>query len=178
MNFLTSNTYSNLQKAFDGECAAHTRYQIYASILKNMGFGYLSDIFIETSKNELEHAEKWLKYLNKEQKVDDLLLESLKNEHYENTTMYKDFARIAREEGFEDIAKAFEMVSSIEFQHENRFHILLDLYKDGKLNRADTKVIWHCSSCGFEIESNVAPEKCPFCGHQQAYYYPRKKIYY
>lgn len=180
MKLKDSETFKNLQTSLKGECVAYTTYLIFSQIAKEQGFGYIGDIFAETADNEKEHAEQWLKLIRegKEESVYDNLIEAMKTEHYENAIMYKNFEEKAREEGFIEIADEFKRVGSVEYHHESRYQILANLLDEQELFHSNKQIIWKCSACGYEIKSDGAPLKCPLCGHEQGFYYPKKKIYY
>ncbi|MCR4554081.1 MAG: rubrerythrin family protein [Succinivibrionaceae bacterium] len=178
-----SKTEQNLLKAFAGESQARNRYTFFASVAKKEGLVQMSYIFEETANQEKEHAKKFFKYLQGGMVtvtetfpagVISTTLENLKaaadGEHEEWTHAYPEFARIAREEGFDDIARTFEMVSVAEKQHEKRYRDLYNNLVAGKVFKKDDVVIWRCLNCGFIHEGKEAPEVCPACNHPQAYF--------
>ena len=178
-----SKTEQNLLKAFAGESQARNRYTFFASVAKKEGLVQMSYIFEETANQEKEHAKKFFKYLQGGMVtvtetfpagVISTTLENLKaaadGEHEEWTHAYPEFARIAREEGFDDIARTFEMVSVAEKQHEKRYRDLYNNLVAGKVFKKDDVVIWRCLNCGFIHEGKEAPEACPACNHPQAYF--------
>ena len=170
-------------KAFAGESQARNRYTFFASVAKKEGLVQMSYIFEETANQEKEHAKRFFKYLQGGMVtvtetfpagVISTTLENLKaaadGEHEEWTHAYPEFARIAREEGFDDIARTFEMVSVAEKQHEKRYRDLYNNLVAGKVFKKDDVVIWRCLNCGFIHEGKEAPEVCPACNHPQAYF--------
>ena len=126
-----TQTEKNLQAAFAGESQAHTKYAYYASVAKKEGWTSFADLFLETSKNEDEHAELWFKYLHGGSVPDTAtnITDAATGEHYENTEMYPEFAKVAREEGFPEIAAKFELVSAVEARHEKRYKQMLESLK-------------------------------------------------
>ena len=91
-------------------------------------------------------------------------------ENYEWTDMYSEFAKIAREEGFEDIAKKFEGVAKIEREHENRYRKLIENINNELVFSNDGDTIWVCRNCGHVVIGPKAPEVCPVCNHPQSYF--------
>ena len=172
MELKGSKTEQNLWAAFAGESQAHTKYQYFASQAKKDGFVQIQNIFTETAKNEKEHAKIWFKLVNggKVPSTPDNLKAAAAGEHEEWTEMYKEFARVAREEGFEDLAEKFEGVAEVEHAHEDRYNKLKANLDNGTVfNKGETKV-WHCRNCGYIYEGEEAPAVCPVCNHPQAYF--------
>lgn len=171
-NFQGSKTENNLKTAFAGESQACLKYQYYASQAKKDGYIKISQIFEETAKNEKEHAKIWFKQLHGGSipATPDNLKDAISGENYEHTTMYQEFAKEAREEGFEDIAKLFEMVGEIEARHEKRYQTLLQEVADGSIFRQSNEVYWICTNCGHVAKGAQPPEKCPVCSHERAYF--------
>lgn len=167
-----SKTYENLKTAFSGEAQAHTKYQYYASKAKKEGYNIIASIFEETSGNEKEHAKLWFKALH----GDDIpvtkqnLLDAIKGENYEYQEMYKEFAEVAKAEGFNDIANLFKMVGHVESDHSKRYSELLNSLENGKLFKADEPVLWICTNCGHLHVGKEPPVSCPVCKHPQAYF--------
>lgn len=167
-----TKTYENLKKAFAGESEARNKYTFFASKARKEGYEQIAAIFEETAANEKEHAEIWYKYLNGG-KVDDTatnLQLAADGESYEWNDMYVEMAATAREEGFEELAKKFEMVGEIEKHHEARYLKLLENMKDGIVFSRDEDMIWVCRECGHVVVGKKAPEVCPVCGHKQSYF--------
>lgn len=174
-----SKTEANLRQAFAGEAQAYTKYLYYASKAKKDGYVQIANLFEETAKNEKEHAKIWFKLLNggaiKDTKSN--LDDAANGENYEWTDMYDEYAAIAREEGYEDIAKLFEGVGEIERHHEERFRQLLDNIECERVFSRDGDCIWQCSNCGHICFGKKAPEVCPVCNHPQSYFQIEAKNY-
>ena len=166
-----SKTEANLKAAFSGESEARNKYTYYASKAKKEGFEQISELFLETANNEKEHAKIWFKLLK--DGIGDTkenLLDAAAGEHYEWTEMYANFAKDAREEGFDKIAYLFEGVAKIEKEHEERYRKLLENVEGGLVFSKDGDTIWQCINCGHIHVGKKAPEKCPVCDHPQAYF--------
>ena len=179
MNLKGSKTEANLQTAFAGESQARNKYTYYASKAKKDGYVQIANIFEETAANEKEHAKIWFKLLHDGGVPDTLtnLADAAAGENYEWTDMYATFAREAREEGFEDIAKLFDMVGAIEKEHEERYRKLLANIEGGLVFSRDGDMIWQCSNCGHIHVGKQAPEICPVCAHPQAYFQLKAENY-
>jgi rubrerythrin len=165
-----SKTYENLQEAFSGESQARNKYTFYASQARKDGYVQIAKIFEETAGNEKEHAEVWFKYFHGIGATTENLADAAAGEHYEWTTMYADFAKVAHEEGFEEIALQMEKIGSVEKEHEARYLKLKENIESGKVFERDTPVKWQCSNCGFIYEGTKAVTECPACKHPQAYF--------
>ena len=178
-----SKTEGNLLAAFAGESQARNRYTYFASAAKKQGFEQISTIFEETANQEKEHAKRMFKFLEGGEVevtasfpagVIGPTLENLKaaaaGEHHEHTELYPGFAKVAREEGFEQIAKAFEAISVAEKQHEKRYNDLAANIEAGTVFKRKKKVVWRCRNCGYLHEGTEAPEVCPACDHPQAHF--------
>ena len=177
MELKGSQTEKNLWAAFAGESQAYTKYGYYASRAKKDGFEQISALFAETAGNEKEHAKIWFKLVAGVGTTAENLEAAADGEHEEWTSMYPEFAKIAKEEGFTKIARLFEAVAKIESEHEERYRILLANVKDEKVFKKDEKIIWQCRNCGYVCESPQAPQVCPVCNHPQAYFEQLKKNY-
>ena len=177
MELKGSQTEKNLWAAFAGESQAYTKYGYYASRAKKDGFEQISALFAETSGNEKEHAKIWFKLVAGIGTTAENLAAAADGEHEEWTSMYPEFAKVAREEGFTKIANLFEAVAKIEKEHEERYRLLLANVKDEKVFKKDEKIIWQCRNCGYVCESPQAPQVCPVCAHPQAYFEQLKKNY-
>ena len=167
-----TKTEENLLKAFAGECQAVVSYLFYAKKARKDGYQQIAAIFEETANNEREHASMWYKELHGGAVGDtptNLEL-AAEGENYEWTDMYVEFAKVAREEGFEDLAKKFEGVGAIEKTHEERYRKLLSNINEHKVFSRDGDAIWVCRNCGHVVIGKDAPEVCPVCNHPQAYY--------
>ena len=167
-----TKTEKNLQEAFAGESQARNKYTYYASKAKKDGYEQIAAFFEETAGNEKEHAKMWFKYLH-DGKVPGTI-ENLKDaaagEHGEWTEMYARMAKEAREEGFEEIARKFELVGDIEKRHEERYLALLKNIEDEAVFKKDEEKMWICRNCGHVHIGKDAPEKCPTCDHPQSYF--------
>lgn len=170
-NLKGSKTEANLLAAFAGESQARNKYTFYASQAKKEGYVQIANIFEETAKNEKEHAKMWFKLANGGiGKTLDNLIDAAAGENYEWTDMYATFAKEAREEGFESIAKLFEGVAAIEKSHEERYLKLAENLKKGIVFSREGDVVWICSNCGHLHIGKEAPKVCPVCAHPQSYF--------
>lgn len=167
-----SKTEENLRAAFAGECQARTKYDYYASKAKKDGFEQIADVFEETAGNEKEHAKIWFKILHGGEVpgTEDNLKDAIAGEHYEDTEMYPEFAKTAREEGFDEIAELFEGVGKIEEHHEKRYQKFLQDVEDGTVFISKDVKVWKCRNCGHIYIGKEAPEICPICKHPKAYF--------
>jgi len=178
-----TQTEKNILTAFAGESQARNRYSYFASQAKKDGYVQISDIFEETANQEKEHAKRLFKFLKGGEVevsasfpagVIGTTLENLKasaaGENHEHTVMYPDFAKVAREEGFEDIAQVFEAIAVAEKQHEKRFNDLAANIEAGRVFKREDKEVWRCRNCGYLHEGESAPEECPACAHPQAHF--------
>ena len=178
-----TKTEQNLLKAFAGESQARMRYDYFAKVAKQEGLEQISAIFSETSLNEKEHAKRFFKFLEGGMVeitasypagvIGDTMANlkaSADGEHEEWTSMYPEFAKVAREEGFTRIANLFEMVAKIEQEHDARYNLLLANIQEDKVFKRNEKMIWMCSNCGHVYEGTEAPEICPVCAHPKAFF--------
>ena len=172
MDLKGSKTEANLQTAFAGESMARNKYTYFASKAKKDGYVQISKIFEETAANEKEHAKLWYKLLNGGAVGSTIenLKEAAEGENYEWTDMYDQFAKEAREEGFDDIAALFEGVAAIEKEHEERYRKLLANIEGDLVFSRDGDVVWQCYNCGHICVGKKAPEECPVCAHPQAHF--------
>lgn len=187
MNLSESKTLQNLMRAFAGECQARTRYYFGASAAKNAKLPVIQRVFEYTADQEYEHAGVFYKHMRTAgmQNVDicggypvdletdvlSLLRYAQHNENEEHHIVYPDFARIAEEEGFAEIARSFRGIAVIEQSHGERFALLANWLESGHLFRTDgEKTRWVCLNCGNVIEASEAPQMCPVCRHEQGYY--------
>ncbi len=177
MELKGSRTEKNLAFAFAGESQARNKYTYFASKAKKEGFEQIAAIFLETAENEKEHAKMWFKYLQggEIKSTAENLKAAAEGENEEWTSMYKEFAKVAREEGFEKIAFEFEGVAKIEKEHEERYRALLDKVEGGRVFIAEDVVVWKCRNCGHIHVGKEAPKICPVCAHPQAYFELRAK---
>lgn len=182
MDMRGSQTEKNLLTAFAGESQARNRYTFYASEARKAGYEQIAEIFVETAENEKEHAKVFYKLLpDGEVKIEagypislgdtaSNLAAAAEGEKMEWTTIYKDFAGVARQEGFAEAANAFDQVAKVEEFHETRYRTLLKNVTEGHVFKKDRAVKWHCRNCGRIIEAAEAPKQCPTCKHPQSYY--------
>ena len=179
MELKGSKTEANLMTAFAGESQARNKYTYYASKARKEGFVQIANIFEETANNEKEHAKIWFKLLHDGDipTTEVNLLDAAEGENYEWTDMYAEFAKVAKEEGFDRIAYLFEAVGKIEKEHEERYRKLLENVKEGKVFNKEGKVAWICGNCGHIHFGEAAPEICPVCSHPKAYFEERKINY-
>ena len=178
-----TQTEKNLLIAFAGESQARNRYTFFASKAKKEGLVQISEIFLETANQEKEHAERFFKYLEGGEleittsfpagvigTTFDNLLDAAQGEEYEWSVMYPAFAKMAKEEGFDDIAQTFESIIIAEKQHDRRYKALAENIKQGRVFKRNGVVTWRCLNCGYLHEAPEAPEVCPACKHPQAYF--------
>ena len=178
-----TKTEKNLLAAFAGESQARNRYTYFASAARKEGFEEIANIFTETAENEKEHAKVYFNYLEggdveilasypagmiKDTRSN--LEAAAAGENLEWTTLYVNFAKIAKEEGFLDIANSFTQIAKVEKFHESRYRKLAANIANGEVFKKKTVVRWHCINCGYIFEGTEAPKECPACKHPQAYY--------
>ncbi len=179
MDLKGSKTEENLWKAFAGESQARNKYTYYASKAKKDGYVQISKFFEETANNEKEHAKIWFKLLHGGTINDTLenLKDAANGENYEHTSMYPEFARVAKEEGFTEIATLFEGVALIEKHHEERYKKLAQNIEKNMVFSRNKEQTWECGNCGFHVVSEDAPEICPICAHPKSYFEIEKECY-
>ncbi len=178
-----SKTEKNLLAAFAGESQARNRYTYFASVAKKEGFEQISQIFLETAENEKEHAKVFFKHLEggdveivaafpagmiKDTKSN--LEAAAAGENMEWTAIYQDFSKVARDEGFPEVARSFEQVSKVERFHEARYRKLISNIGNSEVFKKKSEVKWHCLNCGYVVEGLEAPHECPACKHPQAFF--------
>jgi len=185
-----TRTEQNLLKAFAGESQARSRYVFFASKAKKEGYEQVAGVFLETAEQEKEHAERFFKFLEGGEatitasypagaigSTQENLLAAAQGEREEWDVLYREFADVAAEEGFPEIATAFKMISTVEAHHEARYLKLLSRFSDGDFFKRDGKIWWQCRNCGYVCEASEAPKICPACQHSQAYFEPKKENY-
>ena len=173
-----TKTEANLQAAFAGESQARNKYTYFASKARKEGYVQIANIFEETAANEKEHAKMWYKLLSDGiGSTIENLKEAAEGENYEWTDMYATFAKEAREEGFEEIARFFEGVAAIEKEHEERYRKLLENMEGDLVFSKDGDTVWQCSNCGHICIGKKAPEVCPVCAHPQGYFQVKAENY-
>ena len=168
MELKGSKTEKNLQTAFAGESQARNKYTYFANVARKEGMNQIAEIFEETARNEQEHARLWFEALGGIGSTDDNLKAAAAGENYEWTTMYKEFADTAREEGFTKIAFQMDKVAEIQKQHEERYLKLLSNVEEGKVFSGEESDTWICGICGFQYTGANAPKACPVCGYPQS----------
>ena len=171
MELKGSKTEANLMAASAGESQARNKYDYYARKAKKDGYEQIAAIFEETARNEKEHAKLWFKALHDGDvpSTEVNLKDAATGENYEWTTMYKEFAETAREEGFNDIARLFESVGAIEKEHEERYLTLLKKVEDNLVFECEEETIWVCRNCGHVYRGKKALEVCPVCKHPKSF---------
>ena len=185
-----TRTEKNLLASFAGESQARGRYTYFASVAKKEGYEQIAAIFLETAEQEKEHAKKFFKFLEGGMVeitstypagIISTTLENLRaaaeGENEEWTVLYPEAAKVAREEGFTEIAVAFEMIARVEAEHEARYRKLLERVESGRFFERDGEIYWQCRNCGYVHKGKKAPGKCPACQHPQAYFEPKKENY-
>lgn len=170
MQLKGTKTEQNLRDAFAGESQARNKYTYYASVAKKEGYEELSAVFLETADNEKEHAKLELRLLGEIGNTIENLTDAANGENFEHTSMYPEFAKVAREEGFPEIAALFEGISKIEEDHERRYREWLAKVEAKEVFKRDTDVKWRCRNCGHVHEGTEAPGICPVCKHPQAFF--------
>ena len=178
-----TRTEKNLLTAFADESQARNRYTYFASKAKKEGFEQISQIFEETANQEKEHAKRFFKFLEGGEveiqaafpagviaSTAENLRAAAAGEHYEWESMYPEFAKVAREEGFEEIADVLEAIAVAEKQHERRYLGLLKNVEAGTVFKKSQKVVWRCRNCGYLHEGEKAPKECPACAHPRAHF--------
>jgi len=187
MDFLSSQTIINLGRAFAGESQARNRYELYAYQAKKDGYEYMSNLICEIAGNEFAHAERFFNMIKtystdpvKNIKIDagypyDIATTTgnmkfaADGEHMEATSIYPEFAQIAKSEGFSDIENLFKLIAKVESHHNKIFKQLNEKLSSGTLYKSDTPTEWQCMYCGHQFTSNNAWEKCPLCGKPQGW---------
>ncbi|MDE6482569.1 MAG: rubrerythrin family protein [Rikenellaceae bacterium] len=185
-----TQTEQNLLKAFAGESQARTRYTFFASVAKKEGYEQIAAIFTETADQEKEHAERFFKFLEGGMveitasypagvigKTIENLKEAAAGEKDEWSQLYPTFAKVAREEGFDKVADAFEHISEVEQVHEARYLKMLAHLENGTMFKRKEPIKWQCRNCGYVYTGTEAPDTCPSCLHPQAYFEPMKTNY-
>ncbi len=178
-----TKTEQNLLKAFAGESQARNRYTYFAGQARKDGFMQIANIFEETAGNEKEHAKVFFQYLEggdveivaaypagmiKDTKSN--LEAAAAGENMEWTTLYQEFSRVAKDEGFPEVARSFKQIAEVEKFHEGRYRKLIKNVAAGEVFKRKEKTKWHCTNCGYVHEGTEAPAECPACKHPQSYY--------
>ena len=166
-----TKTETNLHTALSGESQAYLRYKWFERKAKEDGFVEISQIFSETADNEKEHAEIWFRYLGGWSSTENNLDSAAGGEHFEWSTMYSQFAKEAKDEGFDVIAGLFEKVASVEKDHEERYRDYLEQVRRGDVFTSDSaQTKWICLNCGYVVTAKEPPKICPTCSHPQGYF--------
>lgn len=179
MELKDSKTYENLMTAFAGESQARNKYTYFASKAKKEGYEQIAGIFEETANNEKEHAKMWFKLLNGGDipTTAENLKAAAEGENYEWTDMYAEFAKTAKEEGFDHIAYLFEEVAKIEKNHEERYMTLLGNVNNDLVFKKGEETVWICRNCGHVYVGEEAPKVCPVCAHPQSFFEQKAENY-
>lgn len=179
MKLKGSKTEANLMAAFAGESQARNKYSYYASKAKKEGYEQIAEIFEETSGNEKEHAKMWFKLLHGGEIPSTIenLEDAAAGESYEWTDMYAEFAKVAKEEGFDHISYLFDSVGKIEKRHEERYNALLEKVKEDMVFKREEPIMWICRNCGHVHFGKEAPMVCPVCSHPRSYFEELKENY-
>ena len=185
-----TKTEQNLLKAFAGESQARNRYTYAASVAKKEGYEQISAIFLETADNEKEHAKRFFKFLEGggveitamyPAGTIETTLENLKmaaaGENEEHTILYPQFAKIAEEEGFPEVAAAFTMIAKVEMEHEARYNTLVANIENSEVFKKSSPTRWKCRNCGYVHEGEEAPQLCPACIHEQNHFEVKETNY-
>ena len=185
-----TRTEQNLLKSFAGESQARSRYTFFASQAKKEGYEQIAGVFMETAEQEKEHAKRFFKFLEGGMveitasypagvigNTMQNLAAAADGENEEWADLYPEFAKVAEEEGFKQIAVAFKMIATVEAEHERRYRKLLANMEAGKVFEKDEAILWQCRNCGYVFEGKKAPQKCPACEHPQAFFEPMKQNY-
>jgi rubrerythrin len=190
MELKGTKTEQNLLKSFAGESQARMRYDYFSKVARKEGYVQIANIFEETALNEKEHAKRFFKFLEgrmveitatypagKIGTTPENLKAAAAGENEEWSELYPEFARIAKEEGFDEIAKTWTMIAKVEVEHEKRYLKLLKNLEEGTVFKKDGKVFWKCNNCGYVHEGRTAPEECPACIHPQAHFQLKEENY-
>ena len=173
-----TKTEANLMMAFAGESQARNKYTYYASKAKKEGYEQIAALFLETAEQEKEHGKIWFKLLHDGiGTTAENLADAAAGENYEWDEMYPTMAKVAREEGFEEIANLFESVAEVEKVHEEKYKKLLANIEQGIVFSRDGDTVWQCRNCGHIHVGKKAPKECPVCSHPQAYFEIKKTNY-
>ena len=177
MELKGSRTEQNLWTAFAGESQARNKYTYFASKAKKEGYEQIAALFEATANNEKEHAKMWFKELNGIGNTAENLKAAAEGENYEWIDMYAEFAKVADEEGFTELAEKFRGVAAIEKSHEERYLKLLNNVEMQAVFEKCEETMWECRNCGHLVIGKKAPEVCPVCAHPQSYFEVRKENY-
>ncbi len=177
MELKGSKTEKNLQNAFAGESQARNKYTYFAEKAREEGYEQIADLFLETARNEQEHAKIWFKALcgGEIPTTAECLKMAAEGENFEWTEMYKEMAATAREEGFTRIAAQMDMVAKVEKEHEERYLKLKENVEGSKVFEKEEPVVWQCEICGYTLTAKKAPKVCPLCGYKESFFEIKKE---
>lgn len=170
MKLKDSKTQQNLMTAFLRESGAYNEYTFYAQQAKKDGYEQIYNIFTQFADNEQAHSKIWFKLFHGIAGTEQNLKDAADLENYERTVLYSEFAKVAREEGFPDIAELFDGVAVIERQHEETYKCLLNKVKTDTVFVSEKEVVWKCNNCGHTHKGKTPPETCPVCSHPKAFF--------
>ncbi len=165
-----TRTEKNLEAAFAGESQARTKYTFYAAIARDEGYEQIAGLFEETADNERAHAQRLAGFLGLIKDTKANLKAAAEGENHEHTSMYPEFAKVAREEGFEEIATVLTEIGEVEEYHEKRYLKLLENIETNTVFEKPGSAAWHCRNCGYVHHGKEAPAVCPACAYPQSYY--------
>jgi len=178
MDFKESRTFANLMAAFAGESQARNKYTFYAEKAKEDGYFQIADLFEETAKNERAHAKIWFEYIQGgKNPTEDNLKDAAGGEHYEWTEMYAEFQKVAKEEGYNEIAALFGLVANIEKEHEKRFTKLKENIENGSVFSKNEETVWICMNCGHIAVGKKPPLVCAVCKYPQSHFKQKETNY-
>lgn len=177
MEMQGSRTQGNLQAALSRESRNRLRYEWYAQQAKAQGYVHIGQLFDETAEKEQAHGEMWLRALGEQTDTAQSLARAAEGEREEWADLYAEYARIARQEGFAEIAGQFEKIAAVERGHEQRFRLALSQMQAGQVFHQEGECAWVCANCGHVAYGADAPENCPACGHGRAYFSRQEEAY-
>ncbi len=172
-----SKTQENLAAAFAGESQARNKYTYFAKVAKKEGYHYIAKVFEEAAANEMRHAKDELSLLDGIGDTVANLKEAVEGEHYETVEMYPTFAKEAEEEGNMEAARLFSQIAKVEKHHEMRYRKLLEMVENGTVYKREEPIRWKCAVCGYIVDANEPPPKCPACKHPKEYYEPESMCF-
>ncbi|GAA0068570.1 rubrerythrin family protein [Clostridium sardiniense] len=172
-----SKTEKNLYKTFSGESRARGKYNLYAEKAREEGYRWVGEIFDETAANEYAHSrEAFKRYLGKVNSTEDNLVNSAYFENEESKSIYKEFEKVAMDEGFEEIAQFYKELQEVEESHKKRFLTLCEKIRTDTMFKSNTETYWQCMNCGYIHEGMEAPAICPLCKYERSYFKPYCKV--
>lgn len=177
MDLKGSNTEKNLYMTFAGESRARNKYNLYAEQARSEGYRWIADVFDETADNERAHArEVFKRYLKNIGNTEENLLAAASGEASEFQHLYKQFEKVAREEGFIQIADFYKELREVEEYHFNRYTMIAEKLKNDRIFKSDKEMKWQCMNCGYIYEGEEVPEHCPLCKYPRSYFKPMCKV--